>query len=103
MTGNDRNGGASATAFDALVDKMKADISKERPAQDPADHVSLLQSIFHAALADAGAARDALAGQINEGKESIRAEIRSHPAATISAAFAAGYVVGKSIVGKIRK
>lgn len=91
------------TTFDAIVAKMKADIASDHAATDKSDHVSRLQSIFETALADIGDARETLAGQVHSGADKIRAQIKSHPVATISAAFTAGYIVGKSIAGKVRK
>lgn len=103
MTDSDRMDDAHPTAFDALVEKMKADISRDAPAKDQSDHASLLQAVFKAALADAEDVRDSVIGRLNEGKEKIRTEIRSHPVTSISAAFTAGYAIGRAIAGKVRK
>lgn len=103
MAGAEKRDGQHQTAFDALVDKIRSDVRADPSREDHAGHVSLLQSIFENALSDAGNARDAVVGRLNEGKENIRSEIRSHPVASISAAFTAGYVIGKAVAGKVRK
>ncbi|MFN3960258.1 MAG: hypothetical protein ACK4NP_10130 [Parvularculaceae bacterium] len=103
MTGAEGRGDPGRTAFDALVEKMKSDVEAGASADDHAGHMSLLQSIFENALADAGGVRDQVIGRLNEGKERVRSEIRAHPVASISAAFTAGYVIGRAIAGKARK
>lgn len=103
MTGAQGRDDPGKTAFDALAEKMKAEVEADPSAEDHAGHVSLLQSIFEHALADAGGVRDQVIGRLNDGKERVRAEIRAHPVASISAAFTAGYVIGKAIAGKARK
>lgn len=103
MTDPQSSGDNRATAFDALVEKMKSEAERDAPEKAHADHASLLQSIFESALADAGGVRDSVVGRLNEGKEKIRAEIRAHPVTSISAAFTAGYAIGRAIAGKVRK
>jgi hypothetical protein len=103
MTNAEGESGAGQTAFDALIEKMRSEVKSEPSTEEQAGHMSLLQSIFEHALADAGAVRDSVLGRLNQGGERIRSEIRSHPVASISAAFTAGYVVGKSIAAKVRR
>ncbi len=103
MTDPNTSGDAHSTAFDTLVEKMKSEMEREAPEKTHADHASLLQSIFERALADAGGVRDSVVGRFHEGKEKIRAEIRAHPVTSISAAFTAGYAIGRAIAGKVRK
>lgn len=95
--------GSAATTFDALVDKMKSDLANEEVAGDRRAHVSRLRSIFDAALADLEGKGAHAAEQVREGTEKVREQMKSHPMATISSAFAAGYFVGKAIAGRARK
>lgn len=97
--------GDDATAFDSLIDKMKSDIDADESGGDAAGagHVAHLKSIIEAALREVGGAGDAVAESVHEGAETIRAQIKAHPAAAISSAFAAGYFVGRTIAGKVKK
>lgn len=90
------------TAFDSLIERMKKDIDGEetKPAERRAGR---LKSVFEAALAEAVGKRDEAARLLHDGVEKAREEIRAHPTASISAAFAAGYLVGKAIAGRARK
>jgi len=40
---------------------------------------------------------------MREEGQKISEQMKTHPAATISSAFAAGYLVGKSVTRKVRK
>lgn len=92
----------SSTAFDALIDRMKKEIDGEE--QKPTvGRAARLKSLFEAALAEAAGRRDDAARLLHDGVEKARDEIRAHPTASISAAFAAGYLVGKAIAGRVRK
>lgn len=95
--------GGAATAFDMLIEKMKSDLAKEDDAGDSAAHVSRLRSIFNAARADIEGKGAYAVEQAREGTEKIRDQMKAHPMATISSAFAAGYFVGKAIAGRARK
>jgi CHAD domain-containing protein len=90
------------TAFDVLIERMKKDIdsAEEKPAESRAGR---LKSVFEAALAEAAGKREDAARLLHVGVEKARDEIRAHPTASISAAFAAGYLVGKAIAGRARK
>lgn len=95
------------TTFDALVERLKRDVEAVKDPAARATHAAKLQSIFSAAMHEieekgAGVAA-AAAHQIEAGAETVRAEIRTHPVAAISGAFAAGYAVGRAIAGKVRK
>jgi len=95
--------GSAATTFDALIDKMKSDLAAADAATDGSAHVSRLRSIFEAALADIEDKGAYAASQLREGSHKVREEMKAHPAATISSAFAAGYFIGKAIAGRARK
>lgn len=91
------------TAFDALVEKMKRDVSLEDHQAAPADHVSRLAHILDAAVREVAEAGVGVASRVHTESEKMRAQMKSHPMATISSAFAAGYFVGKAIAGRARK
>lgn len=98
---------SQATTFDALVERVKRDVEAVDDPAARASHAARLQSIFAAALHEfeekgAGVVA-AAADKIEAGAETVRAEIRAHPVAAISGAFAAGYAVGRAIAGKVRK
>jgi ElaB/YqjD/DUF883 family membrane-anchored ribosome-binding protein len=95
--------GGAATAFDMLIDKMRSDLAKEDAAGDRPAHVSRLRSIFNAALADIEGKGVHAVEQARESAEKVRDQMKAHPMATISGAFAAGYFVGKAIAGRARK
>ncbi|MEK7265716.1 MAG: hypothetical protein AAB227_06410 [Pseudomonadota bacterium] len=99
----EENDVTASTAFDALIDKMKIDLAKEGEAGDRSAHVSRLRSIFEAALADIEGKGAHTAEQVREGTQKVREQMKAHPMATISSAFAAGYFVGKAISGRARK
>jgi hypothetical protein len=100
-----KNAGDDATAFDSLIDKMKSDIDAAERDEDPAGagHAAHLKSIIEAALREVGGASDLVAESVHEGAETIRTQIKAHPAAAISSAFAAGYFIGRTIAGKVKK
>ncbi len=94
---------SAVTTFDALIDRMKSDLAKEESAGDRSAHVSRLRSIFDAALTDIEDKGANVAGKFHEGAEIVREKMKTHPMATISSAFAAGYFVGKAIAERARK
>ena len=97
--------GLHKTAFDTLLARMKKDIA-ELEAREPAGAgrggAERLQGVLDAAIREARDKGDAIRANIGEGAEKLREEMRRHPAATVSAAFAAGYMIGKTIVGRSR-
>ncbi len=104
MSDPENSSGAAPTAFDALVDKMRRDIEKMEKEEAPAaDRVSKLKTILDAALHEAGAAKTAAAQTLHDGAERVRDQMKAHPMTTISSAFAAGYMIGKSIAGRVKK
>ncbi|OFX05941.1 MAG: hypothetical protein A3E78_02115 [Alphaproteobacteria bacterium RIFCSPHIGHO2_12_FULL_63_12] len=99
----EENDGSPATAFDALIEKMKSDLARDDAADDRAAHVSKLRSIFDAALADIESKGAEAASHAREGAQKVSEQMKSHPVSTISGAFAAGYFVGRAIAGRARK
>lgn len=95
---------APMTAFDALVERMKRDVAgldaTKPEAQKNAS--SRLQTVLDAAIREAREKAINVREAVGDGAEQLRAEMKSHPAAAVSAAFAAGYVIGKSIAGMAR-
>jgi ElaB/YqjD/DUF883 family membrane-anchored ribosome-binding protein len=102
MTNDDQHG--ATTAFDALLEKMKRDVEEMEKAETPAGGAAAkLKAIFDAALQEAGAAKENAAQKLHEGAEKARDQLKAHPVTTISAAFAAGYMIGKSIAGRVKR
>ncbi|NWG70912.1 MAG: hypothetical protein HXY23_04775 [Parvularculaceae bacterium] len=94
------------TAFDTLLERMKKDVAEleERSAAAPDEaRAARLQGILDAAIREARNKGDAIRSNIADGTEALREEMRAHPGASISAAFAAGYMVGKAIAGRSRR
>jgi len=91
------------TAFDALVEKMKCDVSLEDDQCAPSEHVMRFAHILEAAAREVAEAGSAVASRVHAESDKMRAQMKSHPMATISSAFAAGYFVGKAIAGRARK
>jgi len=99
----EENDGSAETTFDALVEKMKSDLAGADAASDGSAHLSRLRDIFDAALADIEGKGAHAASQLREGTHKLREEMKAHPMATVSSAFAAGYFVGKAIASRARK
>jgi hypothetical protein len=94
------------TAFDTLLERMKKDVVEleERSAAAPAEsRAPRLQGILDAAIREARSKGDTIRSNIADGAEALREEMRAHPGASVSAAFAAGYMVGKSIAGRTKR
>lgn len=94
------------TAFDTLLERMRKDVTEleERHAAAPDEaRAPRLQGILDAAIKEARNRSDAIRSTVADGAEALREEMRAHPGASISAAFAAGYMVGKSIAGRSRR
>lgn len=91
------------TAFDAIVDKMKKELNGAESGAASTAHVSQLRAIFDAALHEMAAKGGSAAGRIHDEAEKMRTQMASHPAITVSSAFAVGYFIGKAIAGKARK
>lgn len=99
----DESDGSTATTFDALIEKMKSDLAGADAEKNDSGHVSRLRAIFEAAVADIEGKSAHAVSQLREGTHKVREEMKTHPMATISSAFAAGYFVGKAIAGRARK
>lgn len=97
-------GSAPATAFDALVARMKHDVKDLEARKGGAlkESSSRLQGILDAAIHEAKTKGEYARAAVEEGAEKIHDQLKKHPTATVSAAFAAGYLIGKSIAGKAR-
>ncbi len=91
------------TTFDALVEKMRRDVSLEENQRAPTEHVTRFTHILEAAVREVADAGSGVASRVHTESEKMRAQMKSHPMATISSAFAAGYFVGKAIAGRVRK
>ena len=97
------------TAFDTLLERMKKDVADldERavaaPIEGRAAASSRLQGILDAAIREARDKGEVIRTNIADGAEQLREEMRRHPTVTVSAAFAAGYMIGKSIAGRARR
>lgn len=93
------------TAFDTLLERMKKDVS-EAETRGPLDvrgSATRLQGILDAAIHEAREKGDVIRATVADGAEQLREEMRRHPTATVSAAFAAGYLVGKSVAGRAKR
>lgn len=99
----ERPGASDETAFDVLIERMKRDISEAEHAQLSAHHAARFHDLLDAALREAAGGAAHAGERIHEVGEKARAEMKAHPAAAISSAFAAGYVIGKAIAGGTRK
>lgn len=99
----EKPGSAAETTFDALIERMKHDISTEENAQTRTGAAARLGEVIEAALHEAGGKAAHVAEQVHDASEKVKTEMRSHPTATISGAFAAGYFIGKAIAGRARK
>lgn len=93
-----------ATAFDALVERMRRDVRKLEARKDDAvkESSARLQGVLDAAIHEARAKGDVARAAVGREAEKLHEEMKAHPTATVSAAFAAGYLIGKSIAGKAR-
>jgi hypothetical protein len=103
MDENKSGNSGGETTFDALIEKMKHDVSLDENQGAPAEHVSRLAHILEAAVREVADAGEGVATRLHTETEKMRAQMKSHPVATISSAFAAGYFVGKAIAGRARK
>ncbi len=95
------------TAFDTLLERMKKDVTEleARSASAPAEargSAMRLQGVLDAAIREAREKTEVIRSTVAGGADQLREELRRHPAATVSAAFAAGYLVGKSIAGRAK-
>jgi thiamine monophosphate synthase len=98
------NDEAPATAFDALVARMRRDV-KTLEARDEGglkESSARLQHILDAAVREARAKVGEARAAVADGLDDIHDGMKAHPAATVSAAFAAGYLIGKSIAGRTK-
>lgn len=93
------------TAFDTLLDRMRKDVA-ETETRDPhgaAQGAAVrLQGVLDAAIREARDKGGAIRATVADGAEALRDEMRRHPTATVSAAFAAGYLIGKNIAGRAK-
>lgn len=103
---------ADQTAFDTLVAHARREIDdlERADAVDDANNngansggAARLKAIFDAAITEAGAVKDEAAHKIQAGAEKVREQIKANPMTTISAAFAAGYMIGRKVAGKVKK
>lgn len=93
------------TTFDSLLAKAKRDLEEIEASDAPADSgaATRLKAIFDAALHEAGAVKDSAAQKLHDGAEKVREQIKANPMAAISTAFAAGYLIGKTMAGRVKK
>jgi len=96
------------TTFDTLLQRMKKDVSEleARSVTAPAEarsSATRLQGVLDAAIREAREKTEVIRTTVAGGADQLREEMRRHPAATVSAAFAAGYLVGKSIAGRAKE
>jgi ElaB/YqjD/DUF883 family membrane-anchored ribosome-binding protein len=93
-----------ATAFDALVERLKRDVEDAKAdGADAKGHVDRLRSILTAALHEAERAAGSASVEIQAGADKVREQLKEHPMTTVSAAFSAGYAIGKAIAERTRK
>lgn len=93
-----------ATTFDALVEKLKRDVADAKAdGADAHGQVDRLRSILVAALHEAENAVESASGNLQAGAGKVREHMKTHPMMTVSAAFAAGYAIGKAIAERTRK
>jgi hypothetical protein len=93
-----------ATTFDALIARMRRDVRdlEVREEEGRRASASRLQAVLDAAIHEARVKGAEVRETVGAGAEMLRAEMQRHPTASVSAAFAAGYLIGKSIVGRTR-
>ena len=94
---------AGQTTFDALIEGMKREIDINDVAEERPHHVARLRSIFEAALHEAEDKGDEALELVKSETGKIREQMKAQPMATISGAFAVGYLVGRTIAGRSRR
>jgi ElaB/YqjD/DUF883 family membrane-anchored ribosome-binding protein len=100
---DERTEEAAPTAFDSLVERMRRDVEALETTDGRASEgIAKLKAILDAALHEAGAAKASAAQAVEGGAKKAHDEMKAHPMTTISAAFAAGYMIGKSIAGRMK-
>jgi len=92
-----------STAFDTLADHMRREMKEGEEAKHGPDAMARLVAAFSAVLGEADDLREGVTEAMREEGQKISEQMKTHPAATISSAFAAGYLVGKSVTRKVRK
>jgi hypothetical protein len=95
------------TAFDTLLERMKKDVreTEERAAVSGNEGrwaADRLQGVLNAAIREARDKGERVRAHLSDGAEVLHEEMRKNPAATVSAAFAAGYLIGKTVAGRAK-
>ncbi len=99
---DEAKGESAHTTFDALIDRLQTAARRDVGDAD-GGHVSSLKSIFDAALAEVEAKRAVAGEKVIAAAENARESIKANPAVSITAAFAAGFAVGRILGAKVRK
>jgi hypothetical protein len=93
-----------ATTFDLLIERMGRDVDRlEAQDHGPQEATARLQHVLNTAIAEARNKARTIRAAAGVAGAALHEEMSSHPTASISSAFAAGYLIGKRIVGRARR